>query len=157
MIFFYVAKDHLPRSKINIFKLQEMRIAMTRLRHFLLRQNSTIDNQALARIFRSGWRIYPVPLGEIMQLVCLADIFIHWSHLPTAARGNHATRLLNAHIHASIVHLPGAGEGFIPTLAAAWHLLFPDFVTFLLRPNTFLDNHTLIAFTHCRGGLHALP
>ena len=49
------------------------------------------------------------------------------------------------------------GVGVIPTLAAAWHLLFPDFVTFLLRPNTFLDNHTLIAFTHCRGGLHALP
>ena len=42
--------------------------------------------------------------------------------------------------------------GVIPALAAAGHLLFPDFVTFLLRPNTFLDNHTLIAFTHCRGG-----
>ena len=46
---------------------------------------------------------------------------------------------------------------FLPTVAAAGYLLFPDFVTFLLRTNTFLDNHTLIAFTHCRGGLHALP
>ncbi len=52
MIFFYVAKDHLPHSKINIFKLQEIQIAMTRLRYFLLRQNSTIDNQLLAWIFR---------------------------------------------------------------------------------------------------------
>ena len=40
-------------------------------------------------------------------------------------------------------HSATVGVGFIPTLAAAWHLLFPDFVTFLLRPNTFLDNQPL--------------
>ena len=30
---------------------------------------------------------YPVPLGEIMRLFCLAFIFIHWSHLPSAGEG----------------------------------------------------------------------
>ena len=40
-------------------------------------------------------------------------------------------------------HSANVGVGFIPTLVAARHLLFPDFVTFLLRPNTFLDNQAL--------------
>ena len=30
-------------------------------------------------------------------------------------------------------HSVTVGVGFIPTLAAAWHLLFPDFVTFFVE------------------------
>lgn len=120
MIFFYVAKDHLPRSKINIFKLQEIRIAMTRLRHFLLRQNSTIDNQALARIFRlyrvtythCHWgnhatRLFSVhihtliaftqlQLGEIMRLVCLTYISMHGSYIPWRSQRNKSERKMSA-------------------------------------------------------------
>ena len=34
-------------------------------------------------------------------------------------------------------HTSNVGEGFMPSLAAAWHLLFPDFVTFFVETKYF--------------------
>ena len=105
------------------------------------------------------------------------NVHIHASivHLPSAARGNHATDLFSVHIHASIVHLPGAGEGFMPsfkkcpnrcekthlrgkigrTLFLEGHKALPCTGTTTARGNhaTRLYSvhiHTLIAFTQCR-------
>ena len=60
--------------------------------------------------------------------------------IPTAAECN--TLAINR-LSKALQHSVNVGVGVIPTLAAACHLLFPDFVTFLLRPNTFLDNQAL--------------
>ena len=59
---------------------------------------------------------------------------------PTAAECN--TLAINR-LSKALQHSVNVGVGFIPTLATAGYLLFPDFVTFLLRPNTFLDNQAL--------------
>ena len=64
--------------------------------------------------------------------------------IPTAAECN--TLAING-LSKLLQHSATVGEGLMPSLVAVGYLLFPDFVTFLLRTNTFLDNHTLIAFT----------
>ena len=60
--------------------------------------------------------------------------------IPTAAECN--TLVING-LSKWLQHSATVGVGFIPTLAAAWHLLFPDFVTFLLRQNSTVDDQLL--------------
>ena len=132
MIFFYVAKDHLPHSKINIFKLQEIQIAMTRLRYFLLRQNSTIDNQLLAWIFR-WYRVTHIQCREGLHTLPKK-----WPHRWKISRIRELKNYYKWHKRERNRSNIVFGRAWSPSLHKR------NFATFLLGQNSTIDNQAFV-------------